>query len=300
MNPTTGTFYTPQEAYESLGIFGGDDSLTIDVETKTMELAASEWGLILIMEEVPHGTFGIDFLARIYGPHVWFGDANSTCDIPRQACKMHLTVNLPPGVTPEMKLLEKARSFNLTDENTPLIGNYVKKVMEIYGKPIEANHLIRTGWQYTETKDNQYPNDVGEWADAYFMEALPEFQYANFLEYLTNATTLKHLLELPSFMETPPMKEHPTVAYIVNEDTIVGEDVAPTPKEIVKVKETPEEYRLRREKLKLDNPLNKPQQLKTPLEKRADKPKRVFETRETPEEYSARRAKLAEGKRPKA
>jgi len=256
-NPLTGTFYTPQEAYNAMGLFGGDDSLTMDVDTKIMEKTAKEWGMILIMEEVLHGNFGVDFLARVYGPDVWFGDCNSTCDIPRQLIKLHLTVNLPVNVTPKMKLTEKARSYLLTDANTPIIGNYVRKVEEIAGAELQKDdvfaHPLVWGSQYA--LEDQYPNDVGSWAAAYVTTVLPDFQYQEFEAHLLKITTFDELLTMPMFHPHVEPKANKVAQMVVSNSDIL--DVKQTNPQPVQRDVRPPPPKLQpttSEKLRIRNP----------------------------------------------
>lgn len=110
---------SPQEAYSRLGVYGGDDGLVADIPPEGMKSAARLIGQELTVETVKHGDLGIKFLSRYYGPHVWFGNLDSVCDVPRMIAKFHTCVALPPKVTPERKLSEKLRALSLTDWNTP-------------------------------------------------------------------------------------------------------------------------------------------------------------------------------------
>jgi hypothetical protein len=148
---------------------------------------------------------GIKFLARVYGPNVWFGDTNSCSDIPRQLAKLHVTVNLPPNVTPEMKLLEKARSFYLTDKHTPYLGDFVNHVVTIYGRvPERDEHLEQIERWGSEIGTDQYPNEKADWMLDYAHNALPGFDEARFANFLANATTIADCLTPPLCLEPKP------------------------------------------------------------------------------------------------
>lgn len=176
--PFEGKRRTPAEAWAALGIYGGDDGLTANVSTEESTRSSDMVGLVLECDEVSRGRFGITFLSRIYGPDVWYGDANSCCDLPRQLTKYHTTVNLPGGVTPLEKHREKARSFHLSDKNTPVIGPLVNKTIELFGEVgVTENTRLMRKWDSEGTVDVQYPNEAQEWMETYAEEALAKFNF---------------------------------------------------------------------------------------------------------------------------
>jgi hypothetical protein len=181
----------PDEAYEALGIYGGDDGMDCDADRKCMEIAASKMGLILELERVPRGDLGVHFLARCYGPDVWFGEADSTCDIKRQASKFHLSIPLPSKVTPAQKLVDKCFAFYLSDVNTPIIGDLCKKVRDLFPElwPQTANWKnLNQLWRPHLEDSVQYPNRVEDWASDLVDRQLPNFDLESFLDKLQTAT----------------------------------------------------------------------------------------------------------------
>jgi hypothetical protein len=205
--PYLGRQRTPREAWDALGIYGGDDGMTPVVSTQAYERAASQLGLKLECDQVRRGEFGITFLARIYGPDVWYGDTNSCCDIPRQLSKFHTTVNLPTGITPVMKLQEKARSFYLTDKNTPIIGDLATKVVELFGAVAYDERLRPMArWDTNGPSSVQYPNDKQPWMEHYSQTSLAklEFDHDLFKTWVQTATEETIL--------TPPLCAQPVEA----------------------------------------------------------------------------------------
>lgn len=194
--PFNGTRRTPREAWASLGIYGGDDGLTADVSPAAAAKAAAQVGLKLTCDEVTRGKFGVTFLSRMYGPNVWFGDINSCCDIPRQLNKFHVTVTLPPTVTALDKLGEKARSFILTDANTPIIGELCRRVIRLRGEVGHRTDLrAMAKWGADLPIEVQYPNeDDGGWMETYCEQSLADvsFDHQLFRDWLstTNTTTI--------------------------------------------------------------------------------------------------------------
>jgi len=63
-----GAFPTPEHAWNSLGVYGGDDGLTADVNPEAYVAACAEVGQKLDIEVIHRGERGITFLSRIYSP----------------------------------------------------------------------------------------------------------------------------------------------------------------------------------------------------------------------------------------
>jgi hypothetical protein len=243
---------TVQEAWKALGIYGGDDGHTPDPDVEKMMKAAAMMGHSLDIVPVSKGSFGVSFLARIYGPDVWTGDNNSCCDLPRQLSKFHVTTSLPSNVSPIDKLLEKSRSFLLTDSNTPLIGPYVRKVQEIYNRPIALNPLTSgmRAWNSDANPDVQYMNEGASWMEDYAFNVLPNVNARQHHDWIDRAHSLQCLLSPPLMQEPAQAKtSHPVVVdgELILPKTIIS-DAKPT--KAVARPETPkipfEEYKAKR------------------------------------------------------
>jgi len=154
-----GGYMSPTEAWDRLGVYGGDDGLTADLSSSKAEKAAGLVGQVLTAERTKRGEIGVSFLARHYGPDVWFGDVNSCCDIARTLSKFHVTVHLPSNVTPTDKLFEKAYALSLTDRLTPVVGDFVRQVLSHFPKRKYQNLLEI--WRSDVPSESQYPNAVG-------------------------------------------------------------------------------------------------------------------------------------------
>lgn len=125
-----------------------------------MAKAAKLMGFNIEIETVKRGEFGVDFLARIYGPDVWFGDTNSCCDLQRHLAKLHVTTSLPPSIKPIDKLVQKCMGYSLSDPNTPILGPLSKAVLrDCVGRIVPE--LI--GYNNKFEPDEQYPNTLAEW-----------------------------------------------------------------------------------------------------------------------------------------
>lgn len=208
-------------AWSKLGMYGGDDGATPDADPAVYARTAKMFGHELKAEKIERGQPGIIFLARAYGPGVWQGETNTCCDIQRQIKKFHTTVALPASVTPAMKLLEKIRAYGQTDSHTPIIGDLVQKVAQIWGQPIEHNEELRlmTAWGSTLPMEDQYPNEPADWMFPFCESQLPDFDYRKFRSWLDQCVSLEDILAAPMFCEPPPASTK--VPAVVND----GEDI---------------------------------------------------------------------------
>jgi hypothetical protein len=160
-----GAYIPPREAYKKLGIYGGDDGVTGNVDPTAFKIATDRVGQQLEIAVIRRGEIGVEFLSRHYSPDVWFGDVNSVSDIRRQVSKLHSTHNLPANVTPVEKLIEKARSFYLTDPHTPVIGAWAKKVLELaYGPELSESFItdVLDPFASSDEKVGAPPKDASE------------------------------------------------------------------------------------------------------------------------------------------
>lgn len=216
-----GVFLSPSEAYDRLGIYGGDDGLTPDVAATTYRESAKMIGQELTAEPVKRGEFGVKFLARMYGPEVWFGDDNSCCDVPRQLSKLHVTVALPNNVTPADKLVQKCINLALSDSNTPILGELALKSLGLanvdyknysFDKRVE----VLRSWVTMFGAEVQYPNRRAEWMTSYVSSVLPNFDFKRFRRWLYNALTLDDVLRAPICQ--PPTAAKSAVPVVVDDD----------------------------------------------------------------------------------
>jgi len=220
MNDSDGVFQSPEEAWETLGIYGGDDGLTADIIPETYVRAAQSMGQEIEVELVTKGSLGVKFLSRQYSPHVWDGDLNSCADLPRQLTKIHVSVALGLKVTPVMKLLEKCRAYMLTDENTPILGEFARRVCFLHNGPIEPNPSCAqiAFWLAKYPKDVQYPNEAADWMAEYTQSVLPEANIKCFREWLLKTTSLQDMLSPPLLCE--PKSAKSAVPVVVRDEIL--------------------------------------------------------------------------------
>jgi hypothetical protein len=208
-----GAYIAAPQAFARLGVYGGDDGLTTNIDPRAYHKAAADVGQVITLEPATRGPVSIKFLARVYSPAVWHGDPNSCCDLPRQLSKFHATRHLPANVTASDKLREKIRGFLATDANTPVIGPFVKAVAK-HATPVplaDAEPLLLM-WGAEHDPTVQYPNEYGSWMEAYAATALAGYDFERFNKWISEATSLEYLLNPPVFIEPkPPTTKQPVV-----------------------------------------------------------------------------------------
>jgi hypothetical protein len=225
MRDEFGAFIRPEVAYAKLGIYGGDDGLSANLTKFASEQASLSVGQKLDLERIYRSDqFGVKFLARHYGPDVWFGSADSMCDIRRQLAKFHLTVHLPSNITREEKLKDKAFAFSLTDTNTPVLGDFVKKALELFPMGPVDNYVSITGHYGIELDTTkQYPNyDGGEWMEHYVATQLTDFDLCSFRAWIESCDC-DTIFDPPRFAEPVSTDSKPGVVCVDGDITIVPE-----------------------------------------------------------------------------
>ncbi len=237
MKDEFGQYLTPEVAWDSLGIYGGDDGLTADLHRATACRRAKETGQVLTCDRVKRGDLGVSFLSRLYGPLVWYGDADSCVDLRRCLAKFHVTTILPANVTKEQKLFDKAFALGLTDPNTPIVGKLAFTVWKLFDG--YTFHNSTNIWNVELDSKNQYPNtDTDGWMSAIVERDLPEFNLAAFENWISTAT-VETIFEAPEFM--PPVATNPQPGVVK-----VDDDITITTTSSSSVKEEPPQRQAKR------------------------------------------------------
>jgi hypothetical protein len=217
IDPLTNKYYEGLDAYVLLGLYGGDDGITANVEPTTYIKAAAMVGQVLDVEKIMRGHVGVKFLARCYSPYIWEGDRNSCCQMLRTLKKFHVTVSMGKDVTPTMKLLEKIRCFSLTDLNTPIIGDFCYAVMKWHGGEIEHDErtLAMRPWWARFDRGDQYPNADADWMWDLCDSEMPIFQHKKFSSWLKTCNRYSDFLEPPLCLDIELPK--PKVPVVIEE-----------------------------------------------------------------------------------
>jgi len=213
----------PDEAYRKLGVYGGDDGLTPDVDAKLYTEVAARFGHVLEADKIERGKKGISFLARLYSPNVWYGDVSSCADISRALSKFHTTVAC--DVKAEDKLFEKAYALYLTDADTPIIGDFVCRVVDVSGKNEDDYKNVLKIWNSEVPLEEQYPNvNADNWMDEILIDqGLSGFRLKDFQTWLMDCKTMSDFLKCPAFIVKPDIKLA-KVPIKVNDDLMPTQD----------------------------------------------------------------------------
>jgi hypothetical protein len=195
--------YSPKQCYEKLGLYGGDDGLSKDIDEAVYKSAANELGQVMKYSQVKRGDSYISFLGRVYTPRIWHYDVSddstysSMQDINRVLPKFHLTpkINVPPLV----KLVEKARAYYLTDANTPILGVFCKRVLTLAGDrfgdiPFHKD-VVPFNVTWCPDTENQYPNVNSDmWMEDALIKARPDLEFDELSTWLGRVWRLEDIL----------------------------------------------------------------------------------------------------------
>jgi hypothetical protein len=219
-----GAFLAPSEAWAALGLYGGDDGLTPDVDMDVYTTSCQMVGQQLTAATIVRGSPGIKFLAREFSPQVWFGSPQSMCDLPRQIPKFHTTTLMPESITPTQKLIEKGRAFYLTDKNTPIMGPLTCRIILLAHLPnVEMPTLPgKPIWFSDVPTIDQYPNEPGPWMNERCQQLLPGFDHKAFAAWVEKCTTLDDLLRAPICHEPPALVNRNPLPVVAGDQILAG------------------------------------------------------------------------------
>jgi len=120
--------YPMLAAWESLGLYGGDDGINFDIEAEVLEKTAKDMGMVLKCEPTP-----ITKPTKFLGLY-WFnlGSSHVTCcaDLKRQIVKLHLTTSAP-DVSMASVMRAKALGLMFTNQHTPILGLWARRVLQL-------------------------------------------------------------------------------------------------------------------------------------------------------------------------
>ena len=147
------------------------------------------------------------------------------CGIARTLSKFHTTVAMPTNVTPSKKLFEKSYALSLTDSHTPVIGPFVRKVIQLFDHMTYENSLGI--WNGDVPADLHYPNEFGAWMDDLLGREIPGFDLAAFNKWLDQCDNT-NIFTPPEFIPQAPPNPKPGMV-AVDGDILYSSENAPTP-----------------------------------------------------------------------
>lgn len=230
--------YDVSEAYSNLGLFGGDDTLTISLRDPKFFLeSANNIGQVVELQEFPPDSHGVNFLSRFYTEEVWTGNPSSTCDLARTLSKLHVMPN--SSVEPLVKLKQKLMGLYLTDAQTPIISKILTTAIRLgmdvrSSKDNQIDLQLASWWAQYDINVN-WPNDSidkNSWLDMY----LPRADVSALVEYLDRAEEITQLLTMPLIQapEIPPA----TSLAVLDGEFLVGKPDTTTDKQLLASEDT--------------------------------------------------------------
>jgi len=220
------------KAWKSLGVYGGDDGLVAvpsEYSAKQADIAyrtcAESWGQVLKLDFKTRGE-PVQFLARFYG-NAWTGGLDSMSDVRRQLVKFHTTISLVSEMTPEQKAQDKACAILLTDKNTPILGEFARKIASqgVKRATIKDEQVFRlvSYWAKFDIED-QFPNEYGSWMDDVIFKQMPDFDHDIFQHWLKKGNPMTP----PQCLDLTPETYKPEVTCIINDDIYEGTGIKPS------------------------------------------------------------------------
>lgn len=199
----------------------GDDSVVADVPSATLEHAARSVGQSYAVRSVAPADRdpSIEFLSRHYH-NVFFGSADNCAVLPRAVIKA-TTCAKTPGLDTSfaLRLFEKARSILVNDSDTPILGEFASRIIELAPEDWLGREADTRLWSYASRHETCYPNADREANEVYARAAMPTFDFEGFRAWLESASSIEELMNCPGFDTAP--------ARVDGAFTVNGESLAP-------------------------------------------------------------------------
>jgi len=156
---------TPEQSWEKLGLYAGDDGLSPNVAGLNTALiqTSTAFGLKLKISE-HDADQPVPFLGRIIPRPLTSKDTFQ--DPKRTIPKLHITTNK----TTELKqaAFNRAMGYDTTDKHTPVIGTWASKIMELSGLNTAKNRTNEELWKHNES--NAWPQTDPEFIRTMYAE----------------------------------------------------------------------------------------------------------------------------------
>jgi len=220
-----------EQAWKSLGVYGGDDGLvaiprafSADQADAAYRKSATAWGQVLKLDFKKTGE-PVQFLARFYGT-AWSGGQDSMSDVKRQLVKFHTTISMDINMSPEQKAVDKAIAILLTDKNTPILGEFARKISTLDVKSrVTHDQAFRivSHWA-TFDREDQFPNEYDIWMDDVVSGQMPDFNLELFKSWIATGDPMKP----PQCLDLTPEFHQPEITCIINDDIVPGKGIQPS------------------------------------------------------------------------
>jgi hypothetical protein len=200
----------PDEAYAALGLYGGDDGITPDLDCKVYESTAAD--LQLRLKATVHPAYArTSMLGRIY-PAPADGPQHMA-DLPRQLAKLHVCASRDPQVWKTI-VADRARGILAWDPDTPVLSHWARLALRTHDShaPIRDREAeFKVSQMAAFLADGHITDTPCErimYAEAATSLGLPEFQIREYCAMLDAATTFVY----PPLHIPPPPVLTPGVA----------------------------------------------------------------------------------------
>jgi hypothetical protein len=240
----------------------GDDSIQ-GVCASADWVAAAVWAgercghVIVANTHWPHGPTLPCFLSRMFCPGVYWGEQDSMSCLTRAVSKVHLCTVLAPGPNGKLaKLVEKAWSGRCMDAETPILGDFYRRVFELASRhhskllksvegavtrdPKSCSDLSWWARQHGGNSATWWPNsNASGWMHAVCEEELADFDMDSFHVWLDSCTTLEDLLDAPllwSCNQDDVLTKEPKEDTVIND----GEVLLANHKQALALRELPD------------------------------------------------------------
>jgi len=207
--------HSPEEAFDSLGIVGGDDGLARDIDKDMYVAITKSLGHVLKAETLTAGD-PVPFLGRYY-LDAWT-DNTSVSDIQRQARKFHVSTS-PLIISNEECLLRKALGYLATDQQTPLISHWSRAVVRVLSNTTEVRsehdqHDVSWFARQGNTQEQQWPQRPRiDWQQAWdFAASQLQTETRHLVRVCRELDAAVNLADFPILCFTLPIAEDVAVS----------------------------------------------------------------------------------------
>lgn len=208
---------SPKQAWDALGVYGGDDSLEGAVDPDALAKSAKIMGQDYKTIVVKRGSTGVEFLNRQFGPDVWHGDINSMANPSRLLSKLWVgPANLRE---PLERFAERLSGYYRMDRNSPVIGEITRLGHDLLGERTEG---ILTPWAGKYSLDTNWPNEDSGWMTDLFNQFIPDFDWDRFHDWIWSVRYSRDpqmLLQAPLCTGVPDTTK-PSVTCVVGDEFV--------------------------------------------------------------------------------
>jgi len=210
---------TPAAAYAKLGLYGGDDGLSVDMVEKTYESTVNDIGLILkAISRLP--TRPVGFLGRVYPNPA--GSPAHIADVPRQLKKLHIVPTRDPLYInkPHVALYNRALSILVTDPQTPILADWARAMIRLTPDDSRIRDTRLDSWcsQLFDGRHTLIPSPLMMSESVCSQLGITN---ARMLEYCQHLAELKSVDDIVPLYSVPPPMPPPMVQ--------LGEVLGPIP-----------------------------------------------------------------------